>query len=197
MASPLENISIIIPVAHDETHLDVLLSELAGCGAEILTPRDKKRAENLNTGASEARRPYLWFLHADSHVDDRNFQALQKAIDCKPDALHYFTLDYGSKGPVQWNAHGANIRSRLFGLPFGDQGLCLSKAVFQRLGGYPEHCDYGEDLLLVRKARKANIEINHIPVKLKSSPRKYQETGWLKLTARRQIQMMQLMMQKI
>lgn len=47
------------------------------------------------------------------------------------------------------NAIGANVRSKVFGLPFGDQGFLIRKEVFTNLGGYPVDCYYGEDHLFV------------------------------------------------
>jgi GT2 family glycosyltransferase len=91
------------------------------------------------------------------------------------------------KNPKQFgltclNAWGANFRSKLFGAPFGDQGLCIRRDHFRKLGGYSEIAPYGEDLLLVWKARKVGIKLNRIASTLLTSPRKYQDYGWLKLT---------------
>ena len=49
----------------------------------------------------------------------------------------------------------ANLRSRFFALPYGDQTLSLSKAVFDFVGGYPDQClmeDYELVGLLRRRA---------------------------------------------
>ena len=77
---------------------------------------------------------------------------------------------------------GANMRSRLLGLPFGDQGLCIKKSLFDTLDGYPEDCPYGEDLLFVWQARLAGIPLQRVPSKLLTSGRKYQQRGWLQLS---------------
>ena len=50
---------------------------------------------------------------------------------------------------MQLNAAGANLRSRWLGLPFGDQGLVLPRASFERLGGFDPALRYGEDHALV------------------------------------------------
>ncbi len=191
----LENVSIIIPVGPDEKAHEKILKDLEGCGAEIIISSEGSRAQSLNGGAAKAQREFLWFLHADSRVTQENIDILKRCLKREPTAAHYFFLSFGF-GLHAFNAWGANVRSVLLGLPYGDQGLCLSKENFKKLGGYPEAV-YGEDLLFVRKAREAGITLGVVPSKLRSSPRKYYEQGWLKLTIIRQWQFWKLMRQKI
>lgn len=182
----LEKVSIIIPVYKQETELENLLADLAPVknSAEIVVKSEGSRAKSLNAGASVATRPFLWFLHADSRVSKQNLQALSLALQEKPDALHYFELAFGKDGPAlaAFNAWGANWRSRLFGVPYGDQGVCLSREQFAKTEGYPEDAPYGEDLLFIWRARHSGIRLNRISSKLLTSARKYKQQGWLKLT---------------
>ena len=91
------------------------------------------------------------------------------------------------------NAIGANVRSRLFGWPYGDQGFCMSKSTFDKIGPYPEDAIMGEDLLHIRIAKKRGVTLSRIPSKLQTSARKYIERGWLKLTILRLYHMIQLL----
>jgi hypothetical protein len=84
------------------------------------------------------------------------------------------------------NSFGANIRSRLFKLPWGDQAFCLSKKRFQQLGCYDETTPYGEDHLLVWQAHQKKVKLHHIPLAVITSGRQYKKNGWLKLTVQRQ-----------
>ena len=181
-----EKVSIIIPVYNQETELERLLADLAFVkdSAEIIIKSEGSRAKSLNAGAAAATRPFFWFLHADSRVSEQNLQVLSHALKEKPDALHYFDLAFGKDGPAlaAFNAWGANWRSRLFGVPYGDQGFCLSKEQFTKAGGYPEDVPYGEDLMFIWHARQAGIRLNQLPSKLLTSARKYSQQGWLKLT---------------
>ena len=190
-----KTVSIIIPVAPEETAHEKLLKDLENCGAEIIVSSEGGRAQSLNVGAGKAQREFLWFLHADSRVTAENMQILQRCLKREPTAAHYFFLNFGF-GLHAFNAWGANVRSVFFGLPYGDQGLCLSKENFEKLGGYPE-ATCGEDLLFVRKAKKAGVPLRYVPSKLRSSARQYYEQGWLKLTIVRQWQFWKLMRQKI
>jgi hypothetical protein len=197
MSPRLEQVSIIIPTASNETAHERLLEDLKHLGTEIIVSSEVSRAKSLNAGAAKASRPFLWFLHADSSVRAENLIDLEQALMWRSDTLHYFDLAYEEGGLTSLNAWGANIRSRLCGLPYGDQGFCISKTLFERLGGYPENTPYGEDLLFVRRAKKAGIRLERIPSKLTSSARKYHQQGWLKLTVLRQWQVLKLVMQKI
>ncbi len=175
-------ISIIIPVGANEDALEHLLSDLKDIDAEIIPSSGDTRAQALNAGAAKAQHNILWFLHADSRISDQNIQSLYKALQHKPNALHYFDLKFDQKGLPQINSWGANMRSSLFGAPYGDQGFCISKPQFERAGRYPEGLEYGEDLMFVWRARQSGIKLNRIKSTLISSARKYKAHGWLKLT---------------
>lgn len=189
----LSRVSIIIPVAPGETAQQQLLADLAPLKSEIIVSSEGSRAKSLNAGAEQATCDVLWFLHADSRVCPENVSKLSQAVEVDAHVLHYFDLAYEGGGLAALNAGGANIRSRWFGLPYGDQGFCISKKLYDKIGGYPEHVAYGEDLLFVRLAKRAGISLNRIPSKLVTSARKYHQYGWLKLTGLRQWQLFKLM----
>ena len=197
MSCALNNVSIIVPIAPDETAHKQLLDDLKHLESEIIVSSEGSRATSLNAGATKANRTFLWFIHADSRVSTENIEAMEQALQRRPDAVHYFDLAYEERGLPTLNAWGANIRSRLFNMPYGDQGFCISKTLFKKIGGYPEDTLYGEDLLFVRLTKKMGIELNRIPSKLITSSRKYTQEGWIKLTILRQWQMMKLMWQKL
>lgn len=197
MPEVLAQVSIIIPVAGGETAHELLLNDLKGLESEIIISSEGTRAVSLNKGAAKASQPFLWFLHADSRVSAENITDLAQAIENHAQALHYFDLAYEEGGLPALNALGANIRSRVFGLPYGDQGFCISKAVFDDIGGYPENAPYGEDLLFVRLVKQSSIQVYRVSSKLLTSARKYQQYGWLKLTVLRQWQLLKLMGYKL
>lgn len=145
------------------------------------------RAVQMNQGAKHASSDFLWFLHADSRFSPQEITLLLKhcSSDKKPHPqIYYFKLAYLKDGPLGsvLNQIGANWRSKTFNLPFGDQGLCLSKDLFELLGGYNEKAPYGEDHLLIWSAIKQNISIVCTGGTLYSSARKFYKHGWLKTT---------------
>jgi hypothetical protein len=143
------------------------------------------RASQQNAGARAAERRFLWFLHADSRLDETTLTALARSLESHPDALGYFDLRFDD-GPlaVKLNTLGVFIRSRWLGLPFGDQGLFLSRANFERLGGFDPTLDRGEDHALVWAASRAGIALVAARAPIYTSARKYAEHGWLRTTAR-------------
>ncbi|MFT6917308.1 MAG: hypothetical protein ACJAWL_003666 [Motiliproteus sp.] len=146
------------------------------------------RACQLNAGAHAAQGQHLWFLHVDSGLSPWVVSQLLAAISQRPEALHFFRLAFGpdGRGPMALNALGAHWRSDWLGVPFGDQGFCLSGTLFRQLGGYDETLSYGEDHLLLWKARRAGIPLDYCRAVITTSARKYRHRGWGALTLRYQ-----------
>lgn len=142
------------------------------------------RGCQLNAGVKGTQKPYLWFLHADSRFSESALHMLEKSLQHQPDALHYFDLAFLDDGPAltALNTVGVWIRSHILGLPFGDQGFCLNRQLFERLGGFPEDASYGEDHLLVWQARTQKISLRCTGGLIQTSARKYREYGWCATT---------------
>lgn len=177
----------LIFVATDEqpAQFDSLVAEaLRRCDVRWINT-SPGRAHQMNQGAEQASRPFLWFLHADSRINGDAVTALQAAIDAHPNAIHYFDLEFQSDGPrlARINARGVRFRSRCLGLPFGDQGLCLSRELFSRLGRFDMEVMYGEDHLLVWSAHRERVPILPIGTAIATSARAYATNGWLATTA--------------
>jgi hypothetical protein len=210
---PEIRLSVIIPVGPDEKAIpEGLLKDLqalpddsqvifVGCYPEtqtnLLTTLPAKykcifstpgRAVQMNAGADEAAGHFLWFLHLDSRFEPELSGQLLQNLQSYPDRLHYNLLEFISDGkqPMGVNAVGANLRSKLFGVPFGDQGFAISKELFVQIGAYPETASYGEDHLFVWYARQQGVKLLCNSHKLQTSARKYEEKGWLKLTLKYQ-----------
>jgi len=144
----------------------------------------------MNRAASEAKGQTLWFLHADSRLPH---ESIVKALELcatlyrqrEAGALFYFDLKFHADGPLftTLNEIGVYLRCRLFKIPFGDQGFLLEKERFHQLSGYTEQCSYGEDHLLVWKAKRLKIPICSTGRVIYTSARKYRQFGWFKVTA--------------
>ncbi len=142
------------------------------------------RAGQMNHGARCSKGEFLWFLHADSRFSDLAFARLSDALIAKPQALHYFDLSFDRKviERVALNEWGARFRSRVLRLPFGDQGFCLRRELFESLGQFDESVPYGEDHLLVWNCHRLGAEVSPVRAALLTSPRKYRQQGWLRTT---------------
>lgn len=207
MLSRPPTLSVVVPLAPGETAWRRLLPQLEAlpADAEILLVHPAPppsslppgralrhvtsavgRARQLNAGARAATGDWLWCLHADSRLTDGVLPVLAAFLQRGDDALGYFDLRFDADGPplTRLNALGANLRARLLGLPFGDQGFVLRRTTLQRLGGFDEAAAYGEDHLLVWRARRAGLPLQRLPAALITSARKYRERGWLPTTVR-------------
>lgn len=142
----------------------------------------KGRAAQMNAGAKLAKGKFLWFLHADSVFTPRAVKSLINNLYRFPNEIHYFDLSFGesASGFTKLNAWGANLRSQYLGLPFGDQGLCLAKKTFEKLGGFNQACTYGEDHLFIWEAKRFGVTAQCTGEEIVSSDRKYHQQGWLK-----------------
>jgi len=204
----LHELAVIIPVAPRETAWTSLVADLKSLPVEAeilfvspeLPPKALKhflddlassrnakwlqaakgRGRQLNAGANATRKPYLWFLHADSRLAKVTLHQLEQSLQQEPNALHYFNLSFLNDGPALTaiNARGVWFRSHLLGLPFGDQGFCLTHKLLEKLGGFREDVRYGEDHLFVWQARHQGIELQCTGGFIKTSARKYRESGW-------------------
>ncbi len=142
----------------------------------------------MNAGAKLARGHYLWFLHVDSGFGPELVTALQQALRLHSRALLFCRLRFMNDGPgaMRFNEWGVALRANLLGIPFGDQGFCLERQRFWELGGYCEQALYGEDHLLLWRARRSGLSPRLCPAPLLTSARKYRQVGWGRLTWRYQ-----------
>ena len=145
------------------------------------------RARQINAGLRASRGAAVWVLHADSRVDAATVASARGAArgfsNGDAPALCWFDLGFHD-GPAAMavNAFGANLRSRWFGIPFGDQGFLAPRALFDSLGGFDERVGRGEDHAFVHAARRAGVPLRRLPGCVRTSARRYVERGWWRTT---------------
>ncbi|MDU8912806.1 TIGR04283 family arsenosugar biosynthesis glycosyltransferase [Aestuariicoccus sp. MJ-SS9] len=152
------------------------LAEAAGA---ILLSGPPSRGGQLRRGAEAAKGDWLLFLHADTQLALGWAEAVQ-AVLTRPGAYH-FRLAFDAASPAaRWVAGWANLRSALFGLPYGDQGLLIDRATYDAAGGYPD-IPLMEDVALARALRG---KLRALPATAITSAAKYQHQGWIARGAR-------------
>lgn len=137
------------------------------------------RGGQLRRGAAVAGGDWLLFLHADTGLPDGwpEVVAAQMA-DGRPGC---FRLSFDASGLAPRIVAGwANLRSRLFHLPYGDQGLLIARAEYDAAGGYPD-IPLMEDVEL---ARRLGRRLHVMPAHVRTSAARYQRGGWLRRGAR-------------
>lgn len=95
-------------------------------------------------------------------------------------AYFQFALEDDSK-PARRLERLVAWRCRVLGLPYGDQGLVLRRALLQEVGGVPE-IPLMEDVALVRKIGKNRLV--PLPVSLVTSAEKFKRDGYLRRSLR-------------
>ncbi len=198
-------ISVIIPVApnekiHSELQKQLLSApddwEILVCSGQepdqvlLFDERfrwmkaDAGRANCLNEGARQATGNFLWFLHADSLLVEGTYDKLRQTAELNQSELYYFDLKFLrlSNHNVRPKEVGVLIRSRCLHTPFGDQGFFMKKELFEANGPYSVKAAYGEDHLYVRGLRRRKIKLTPIGLPLYTSPRKYEQKGWVRVT---------------
>jgi len=179
-----------LPASDDLERLLVLAEgdalPVAPAGTRVLDA-PAGRARQINAGLREARGATVWILHADTRIDGNTFAAARDAAlgfaRGEAPALCWFNLAFHD-GPraMAINAFGANLRSRWFGMPFGDQGFLAPRTLFESLGGFDPSVGRGEDHAFVHTVRRAGLPLRRLRGRVATSARRYIEHGWWRTT---------------
>lgn len=198
--------SVVMPVLHEAdvtTAVDSVRAALPGCevvvvdgdpagssvqnvpAAQNVTTATSApgRARQMNHGAGLATGDVLVFLHADTVLRGDVGMGLESALGRSPLAAFDLRIDGEGFGYrlIEWMV---SRRSRVAGLPYGDQCLCIRRALFDAVGGYPD-IPLMEDVALVR----ACARLGHRPAMVagahaRTSARRWQRRGVVRGTLR-------------
>lgn len=140
----------------------------------VVSPSPKGRGTQMAAAADQAKGEWFLFLHADSVLENGWVRVAQNHLT-HPDKAGYFHLKFDDNSlPAQLVAGWANLRARIFGLPYGDQGLLISRKLYDEIGGYPS-IPLMEDVAISRKLRG---NLRALPIDITTRADKYQRDGW-------------------
>lgn len=154
---------------------------VAGAAGAAVVEAQRGRGAQLRAGAAAAAGAWLLFLHGDCRLLagwDRvvaAFFAAPQAADC----AGYFDFALDDDAPaarrleriVAW-------RCRLFALPYGDQGLLISRPLYEAVGGFAP-VPLMEDVELARRLGRRRLA--RIGRGCVASARRYRRDGyWLR-----------------
>ncbi len=152
----------IIVVDGQSTDGTAAAAETHGARVVVSAPG---RGRQMNAAAAVATGDVLLFLHADTALPPEFTRHVAQAM-ARPDVVAG-AFELGIDAPcraLRLIEAAVNRRSRLLGLPYGDQAIFLRASTFREIGGYPE-ADAMEDFALVRRLRRrGRIAIAPAPV---------------------------------
>lgn len=154
---------------------DATAAEAVRAGARVVESAPG-RGVQMNTGARVAQADRLVFLHADTLLPESYVSAVTQTLDRSEVAVGAFRLG-AERGPrgLPFVVRCANLRSRWFGLPYGDQALFVRREVFDRLGGYRAY-PVMEDFDFVRRARRLGT-VSLCAAEVRTSARRWERIG--------------------
>lgn len=166
-------------IVSDGGSTDATLAQAEAIGATIVTG-PAGRGGQIALGVAAARAPFVLILHADSELSDDWIAAAADHMEHHRDKAGYFRLAFRAKGAAPAIiAGGANLRSRLFGLPYGDQGLLVARAVLDDVGGVPD-VPLMEDVILAKRLRG---RLRPLEATAHTSADRYARQGWARRAA--------------
>ena len=179
-------ISVIIPVLNESktigrclTHLreqieshEIVVADGGSCdhtpeivdafpGVKLLRCATAGRGAQMNEGAAIAKGEVLLFLHSDSFLPPRGLAMIEVMTAQPAVAGGSFSLQFDSHDPVlKLLARFSRANHILF--TYGDQGLFMTRRVFERIGGF-EEIPLMEDVEIQKRLRKMGqfVKIHH------------------------------------
>lgn len=154
-------------------------AELARSLCDVLLTAPRGRAAQMNAGAAAARGDVLWFLHADTRADAAALTALSAALADPACIWGRFDVRLSGAHPLLRVVETLmNLRSRITGIATGDQGLFVRRAVFDRVGGFPD-IPLMEDIALSRVLKRQVAPVC-LRERLTTSSRRWERHGVLR-----------------
>ena len=167
----------IVVVDGGSTDSSVAIAQRAG-GKVVQASRG--RGSQLAAGAAASAGDWLLFLHSDTRLGLGWRAAADLHMRHRPSraACFRFRLD-----AAEWQARlierGVSVRVGLLGLPYGDQGLLVSRRLYDGVGGYAP-LPLMEDVDLVRRLGRLDV----LSVDALTSADRWRRDGWARRSAR-------------
>ncbi len=155
---------------------DATIAIARHAGATIVAAQ-AGRGGQLATGAAAGTAPWILFLHADTRLSLGAGDVIARFVTSAADKAGYFRLRFDAdEAGARRVERLAAWRACTFGLPYGDQGLLISRAHYERLGGF-RPLPLMEDVDLVRRIGRNDLVA--LDADALTSASRYRRDGWL------------------
>lgn len=161
--------------------------EIADASGAKLIDCPKGRGVQLAAGGADAKHQWLLFLHGDTVLSSDWHHEVAELIGkveigehSRTAATFRFALNDTGMAPrvIEW---GVGIRCWLLALPFGDQGLLISRTLYNEIGGY-KPMPLFEDLDIVRRLGRRRLLM--LRATATTSAIRYKQSGYAARVAR-------------
>ena len=196
----MSKISIIIPSYNESKYLPLLLSDLSiinekleiiivDCnsedktkdianiyGAKIYNSKEKNRGLQLNIGAKKSKGEWLFFLHADSRLNQNWLRKIKSVIKNGTNFIYFFKFRINNKKIIyRFLEILVNLRSILLKNPYGDQGLIINRKTYLENKGYRK-IPLMEDIDFIRRLKNKK-DLKMLPIPIFTSSRKWEKSN--------------------
>jgi rSAM/selenodomain-associated transferase 2 len=194
-------LSVVIPTLDAGAHLGACLGALAGeadevvvvdggssddsvaiaegAGARVIRAA-RGRGTQLRAGGEAARGDWLLFLHSDTHLGPGWREAVAAHVGAGGEAAACFRFRLDD---AAWQARvverAVALRVGLIGLPYGDQGLLVPRALYERVGGF-RPLVLMEDVDLVKRLGRIRL----LDADAVTSAERWRRDGWFLRSAK-------------
>ena len=196
-------LSIIIPCLNEAAGIAATLAQLQplrGRGAEVIVAdggsddgsaglaapladrvvaAPRGRASQMNAGADVARGDVLLFLHADCRLPENADRLVLDGLAAGAKQWGRFDVTLASANPLlKTVARMMNLRSRWSGIATGDQGIFMTRGLFEKIGRFPL-VPLMEDIALCKSAKLHGAPLC-LHERIAASPRRWEKHGVLR-----------------
>jgi len=195
-------ISVIIPTLNAGNTLRTLMAQLGGEVDHIIVSDGgsnddtisiavkfkaslvlghQGRGHQLARGARWSKHKnnnWLLFLHADSRLSPDWHKQVSHHISQYPEKAGYFDLKFdSSRLPARLVEIFVKARCKLFALPYGDQGLLISRDMYEAVGGFAPQPLF-EDVALIKTL--GSKRIRRLGTHIVTNSAKYDRDGFFR-----------------
>lgn len=149
----------------------------------LIFSSEKGRARQMNFGAEKAAGDVFLFLHADCSLPEKGFDIVRRTVRDSAVAAGAFNIRIDHPGlSFRVIESAANLRSRVTGIAYGDQGIFMRRETFRSMGGFAL-IPLMEDIEIGRRLRKIG-KIAFLGHPIRVSPRRWLKEGLVYTTLR-------------